>query len=101
LYSVKGELIWLIILTRARLLITKKEGGDVYNAATNIAAGGHSDADAVAVGGAGILGGIGGAGTALGGYADSSATNVNLQQGYADGTTDNVVHSGNVGPIGS
>jgi hypothetical protein len=78
-----------------------KEGGDVYNAATNIAAGGHSDADAVAVGGAGILGGIGGAGTALGGYADSSATNVSLQQGYADGTTDNVVHSGNVGPLGS
>ena len=78
-----------------------KEGGDVTNAATNIAAGGLSDADAVAVGGAGILGGIGGAGTALGGLADSSAANVNVQQGLAGGTTDNTVASGNVGPIGS
>ena len=75
-----------------------KEGGDVYNAATNIAAGGYSDADAVAVGGAGILGGQGGAGIALGGFADSSATNVNLQQGYVGGTTDNTIASGNTGP---
>jgi hypothetical protein len=78
-----------------------KEGGDVTNAATNIAAGGLSDADAVAVGGAGILGGQGGAGVALGGFADSGASNLNLQEGYAGGTTDNVVGSGNVGPIGS
>jgi hypothetical protein len=76
-----------------------KEGGDVTNTAANFALGGLSDADAVAVGGAGILGGIGGGGAALGGLADSSATNVNLQQGFAGGTTDNVVGSGNVGPI--
>jgi hypothetical protein len=76
-----------------------KEGGDVTNAATNIAAGGLADADAVAVGGAGILGGHGGAGAGFGGIADSSASNVNLQEGYAGGTTDNVVGSGNVGPI--
>jgi hypothetical protein len=76
-----------------------KEGGDVTNAAMNITAGGYSDADAVAAGGAGILGGQGGAGTALGGFADSSAANVNIQGGAAEGTTDNIVHSGNVGPI--
>jgi hypothetical protein len=76
-----------------------KEGGDVANLATNVGAGGSSDADTVAVGGAGILGGQGGAAAGLGGFADSSATNVNLQQGFADGTTDNVVNSGNVGPI--
>jgi hypothetical protein len=76
-----------------------KEGGDVTNAATNIVADGLSDADAVGVGGAGILGGIGGGDVALGGLADSSATNVNLQQRFAGGTTDNVVGSGNVGPI--
>jgi hypothetical protein len=81
------------------MAFSAKEGGDVTNAATNVVAGGLSDADAVAVGGAGILGGQGGAGTALGGFADSSAANVNLQQGFADGTTDNVVDSGNVGPI--
>jgi hypothetical protein len=34
-----------------------KEGGDVNNYATNVVAGGASDADAVGVGGAGILGG--------------------------------------------
>jgi hypothetical protein len=76
-----------------------KEGGDVSNLATNVVAGGLSDADAVAVGGAGILGGQGGAGTALGGFADSSASNLNLQEGFAGGTTDNVVSSGNTGPI--
>jgi hypothetical protein len=76
-----------------------KEGGDVSNYATNVVAGGHSDADAVGVGGAGILGGQGGAGVALGGFADSSASNLNLQEGYAGGTTDNVINSGNVGPI--
>ena len=76
-----------------------KEGGDVANLATNVVAGGLSDADTVAVGGAGILGGQGGAGTALGGFADSSAANVNIQGGAAEGTTDNVVNSGNVGPI--
>jgi hypothetical protein len=76
-----------------------KEGGDVNNLATNVVAGGLSDADAVAVGGAGILGGIGGQGTALGGFTDSSAANVNIQGGAAEGTTDNIVNSGNVGPI--
>jgi hypothetical protein len=76
-----------------------KEGGDVNNSAFNVVAGGASDADAVAVGGAGILGGQGGAGIALGGFADSSATNVNLQQGFALGTEDNTVASGNTGPI--
>ena len=76
-----------------------KEGGDVSNYATNVVAGGHSDADAVGVGGAGILGGQGGAGVALGGFADSRATNVNLQQGFAGGTTDNTIASGNTGPI--
>jgi hypothetical protein len=76
-----------------------KEGGDVNNSAINVVAGGASDADAVAVGGAGILGGQGGAGIALGGFADSSATNVNLQQGFALGTEDNTVASGNTGPI--
>jgi hypothetical protein len=76
-----------------------KEGGDVNNSAFNVVAGGTSDADAVAVGGAGILGGQGGAGIALGGFADSSATNVNLQQGFAGGTTDNTIASGNAGPI--
>jgi hypothetical protein len=76
-----------------------KEGGDVTNAATNIAAGGLADADAVGVGGAGILGGQGGAGAGFGGIADSSAANVNVQGGAAEGTTDNIVHSGNVGPI--
>jgi hypothetical protein len=81
------------------MAFSAKEGGDATNAATNIAAGGHSDADAVAVGGAGILGGQGGTGVGLGGYADSSASNVNLQEGYAGGTADNVVGSGNVGPI--
>jgi hypothetical protein len=81
------------------MAFSAKEGGDVTNAATNVVAGGLSDADAVAVGGAGILGGQGGAGTALGGFADSSAANVNLQQVFADVTTDNVVASGNVGPI--
>jgi hypothetical protein len=44
-----------------------KEGGDVTNAATDVVAGGLSDADSVAVGGAGILGGHGGAGVGLGG----------------------------------
>jgi hypothetical protein len=34
-----------------------KEGGDVNNYATNVVAGGYSDADVVGVGGAGILGG--------------------------------------------
>jgi hypothetical protein len=76
-----------------------KEGGDVNNSAFNVVAGGASDADAVAVGGAGILGGIGGGALAAGGLADSSATNVNLQQGFADGTTDNTIASGNTGPI--
>jgi hypothetical protein len=76
-----------------------KEGGDVTNAAKNIAAGGFSDADAVGVGGAGILGSQGGAGAGFGGIADSSASNVNVQEGYAGGTTDNTVDSGNVGPI--
>ncbi len=76
-----------------------KEGGDVADLATNVVAGGLSDADAVAVGGAGILGGIGGPGTALGGFTDSSAANVNIQGGAAEGTTDNIVNSGNVGPI--
>jgi hypothetical protein len=70
-----------------------------FNSAFNVVAGGASDADAVAVGGAGILGGQGGAGIALGGFADSSATNVNLQQGFALGTEDNTVASGNTGPI--
>jgi hypothetical protein len=32
-----------------------KEGGDVNNYATNVVAGGYSDADVVGVGGAGIL----------------------------------------------
>ena len=81
------------------MAFSAKEGGDVTNAAINAVAGGAADADAVTVGGAGILGGIGGQGTALGGFADSSAANVNLQQGFAGGTTDNVVDSGNVGPI--
>jgi hypothetical protein len=81
------------------MAFSAKEGGDVTNAATNIVAGGYSAADAAAVGGAGIQGGQGGAGVALGGYADSSASNLNLQEGYAGGTTDNVVNSGNVGPI--
>ena len=76
-----------------------KEGGDVSNSAFNVVAGGASDADAVAVGGAGILGGIGGGALAAGGLADSSATNVNLQQGFAGGTTDNTIASGNTGPI--
>jgi hypothetical protein len=76
-----------------------KEGGDVTNAATNVVAGGLSDADSVAVGGAGILGGQGGAAAGLGGFADSSASNLNLQEGYAGGTTDNVVDSGNTGPV--
>jgi hypothetical protein len=76
-----------------------KEGGDVSNSAFNVVAGGASDADAVAVGGAGILGGIGGDALALGGSADSRATNVNLQQGFAGGTTDNTIASGNTGPI--
>jgi hypothetical protein len=76
-----------------------KEGGDVSNYATNVVAGGYSDADAVGVGGAGILGGQGGKGLAFGEYADSSASNANIQSGYAGGTTDNVINSGNVGPI--
>jgi hypothetical protein len=76
-----------------------KEGGDVSNYATNVVAGGYSDADAVGVGGAGILGGQGGAGIALGGFADGSASNANIQGGFAGGTTDNVINSGNVGPI--
>jgi hypothetical protein len=81
------------------MAFSAKEGGDVTNAAKNIAAGGLSDADAVGVGGAGILGGHGGAGAGFGGIADSSASNVNLQEGLAGGTEDNVLHSGNVGPI--
>jgi hypothetical protein len=76
-----------------------KEGGDVNNSAINVVGGGFADADAVAVGGAGILGGIGGGALAAGGSADSSATNVNLQQGFALGTEDNTVASGNTGPI--
>jgi hypothetical protein len=76
-----------------------KEGGDVSNYATNVVAGGYSDADAVGVGGAGILGGQGGTGVAFGGLADSSASNANIQGGFAGGTTDNVINSGNVGPI--
>jgi hypothetical protein len=76
-----------------------KEGGDVNNYATNVVAGGASDADAVGVGGAGILGGQGGAGIGLGGLANSSASNANIQSGFAGGTTDNVIDSGNVGPI--
>ena len=76
-----------------------KEGGDVTNAAKNAAIGGLGDADAVGVGGAGILGSQGGTGTGFGGIADSRASNVNVQEGYAGGTTDNVVDSGNVGPI--
>jgi hypothetical protein len=81
------------------MVFSFKEGGDVNNLATNVVAGGLSDADSVAVGGAGILGGHGGTGVGLGGYADSNASNLNLQEGYAGGTTDNVVDSGNVGPI--
>jgi hypothetical protein len=76
-----------------------KEGGDVNNSAFNVVAGGSSDADAVAVGGAGILGGIGGGALAAGGLTDSSATSVNLQREFAGGTTDNTIASGNVGPI--
>jgi hypothetical protein len=76
-----------------------KEGGDVNNSAFNVVAGGASDADAVAVGRAGILGGQGGTGVAIGGFADSSATNVNVQEGFALGTRDNTVASGNAGPI--
>ncbi|MGH8594009.1 MAG: hypothetical protein ACREV3_09170 [Gammaproteobacteria bacterium] len=81
------------------MAVNYKEGGDVENAAKNIAAGGYSDADAVGVGGAGILGGRGGSGVGAGGIADSSASNVNVQGGFAEGTTDNVLNSGNVGDI--
>jgi hypothetical protein len=73
-----------------------KEGGDQANLATQVAAGGLADADAVAVGGAGILGGVGGFGTALGGSADADATNVAVQEGFAGGTEDNVIASSNV-----
>ena len=76
-----------------------KEGGDVNNSAFNVVAGGASDADAVAVGGAGILGGIGGGALAAGGLVDSSTTNVNLQREFAGSTTDNTIASGNTGPI--
>ncbi len=76
-----------------------KEGADLTNLATNVAAGGSADADAVAVGGAGIIGGQGGAGVAVGGNADADAANVNVQGGFAGGTEDNVINSGNVGPI--
>ena len=76
-----------------------KEGGDVTNAAKNIAAGGLPDAGAVGVGGAEILGSQGGTGAGFGGITDSSASNINVQEGYAGGTTDNTVDSGNVGPI--
>jgi hypothetical protein len=76
-----------------------KEGGDQANLATQVAAGGLADADAVAVGGAGILSGVGGTGVALGGLADADAANAAVQSGFAGGTTDNVIASGNVGPI--
>jgi hypothetical protein len=76
-----------------------KEGGDQANLTTQVAAGGLADADAVAVGGAGILGGVGGTGVALGGLADADAANAAVQSGFAGGTTDNVIASGNVGPI--
>jgi hypothetical protein len=76
-----------------------KEGGDQANLATQVAAGGSADADAVGVGGAGILGGVGGTGVAAGGLADVDAANAAVQNGFAGGTTDNVIASGNVGPI--
>jgi hypothetical protein len=76
-----------------------KEGGDQANLATQIAAGGSADADAVAVGGAGILGAVGGTGVAAGGQADADAANAAVQSGFAGGTTDNIVNSGNVRPI--
>ncbi len=76
-----------------------KEGADLTNAALNAAVGGLADADAVAVGGAGIIGGQGGAAVAVGGNADADAANVNVQGGFAGGTEDNVINSGNVGPI--
>ncbi len=78
-----------------------KEGADLTNVATNVAKGGYADADAVAVGGAGIIGGQGGPALAVGGYADADAANVNVQGGVAGGTEDNVYNSGNVGPIKS
>ena len=76
-----------------------KEGADLTNQATNVAVGGNADADAVAVGGAGIIGGQGGPAFAFGGNADADAANVNVQSGFAGGTEDNVINSGNVGPI--
>jgi hypothetical protein len=64
-------------------------------------AGGLSDADSVAVGGAGILGGQGGAGTALGGWfgggiwglGDAGADLGSFQGGFADGAEDNIFNS--------
>jgi hypothetical protein len=35
----------------------------------------------------------------LGGLADADAANAAVQSGFAGGTTDNIVNSGNVGPI--
>jgi hypothetical protein len=49
-----------------------KEGGELKHQANQFGVGGEADADATALGGAGLLGGEGGLGAALGGLADAS-----------------------------
>jgi hypothetical protein len=76
-----------------------KEGGDQANLATQVAAVGWPMPMRWRSGVPGILGGVGGTGVAAGGLADADAANAAVQAGFAGGTTDNIVNSGNVGPI--
>jgi hypothetical protein len=62
-----------------------KKAEDVKNQSAQIAAGGVTDADAMAVGGAK------GTGVALGRFADADASNVAVQQGTAEGTVNDTI----------
>ncbi|MGH8624842.1 MAG: hypothetical protein ACREYC_06105 [Gammaproteobacteria bacterium] len=68
-----------------------KEGGELKNEAKQFGVGGRADADAAALGGAGLVGGEGGPGAAFGGLADAGVAQGLLQGGVAEGAEDNTV----------
>jgi hypothetical protein len=70
-----------------------KEGGELKHQANQFGVGGEADANATALGGAGLLGGEGGLGAALGGLADASVGQGLLQGGLVKGAEDNIFNT--------
>jgi hypothetical protein len=70
-----------------------KEGGELKHQANQFGVGGEADANATALGGAGLLGGEGGLEAALGGLADAGAGQGLLRGGLAKGAEDNIFNS--------